>query len=291
MDSVSALMSPSKARQAASQAKDWAYVTNWLQRKYSPNPVPLFERNEDTLKALLTLAAANDAADEEEELLHRARNETIRTLKAQEKVGSGSPAELLGKVEVNLDDKGTKFLNDLAEAAVMLGSLTPDAQDLGHAIADMTREEFDTAEQIRKVESLQTYLEKELVTLRSRQGELKQEDVYETPADLPAQTAEWIRGTKMLDAKIAEYEDRIVALDRAGPIRGPRIEELMAEEESVLRLREHVKSLEGRVKMFHGLPPDIQESKLEYERVESELRGMVQRRDGMFEGLLDSGKS
>lgn len=64
------LLSPAKARQAAIQAKDWAYVNSWLSRQYAPKPIPSFERNENTLRTLLALAVANDAADEEATLLH-----------------------------------------------------------------------------------------------------------------------------------------------------------------------------------------------------------------------------
>ncbi|KAK2746269.1 hypothetical protein FQN55_005697 [Onygenales sp. PD_40] len=281
------LMSPSKARQAASQAKDWAYINSWLNRKYAPNPVPHFERNEDTLKTLLALAAANDSADDEEAILHRAREETIRNLLAQEETSPDSPAELLDTIEANLDDKGAKFLDELAETAVLLGTFTPDIGELGHGIMDLTREEFDAAEQVRRIESLQAYLEKELEALRLQMVELKREEIYEMPAELPAQTAEWVRGTKLLNAKLEEYQDRISTFDEIGNHQGPRIEQLMAEEESVLRIREAVKTLEGRVKMFQGLPPNVQDAKKELERAEREYRVLVHKRDTMFENLVD----
>ncbi|PGH00312.1 hypothetical protein AJ79_08243 [Helicocarpus griseus UAMH5409] len=281
------LMSPSKARQAASQAKDWAYINSWLNRKYSPNPVPHFERNEDTLKSLLSLAAANDAGDDEEALLHSAREETIRNLLAQEETNPDSPTELLDTIESNLDDKGAKFLDELAETAVLLGMFTPDINEIGHRIVDLTREEFDAAEQVRKIESLQRYLERELEALRAQMEELKNEERYETPAELPAQTADWIRGTKLLSAKVEEYHDRISTFEKIGRDKGLRIEELMVEEESVVRLRETVKTLEGEVKMFQGLPPNVQEARKELESVQRDYRSLVRRRDVMFENLVD----
>jgi HAUS augmin-like complex subunit 1 len=282
----SPLISPSKARQAASQAKDWAYITSWLNRKYAPNPVPPFERNDDTLKTLLALAAANDSADEEEALLQRAREEILRALKAQEKTG-GHHLELLYDIESNLDDKGSKMLQDLSETAVMLGTVTPDVRELGQAILDLTLQEFDAAEQMRKIEALQTYLEKELDALRLQLEQFRIDNMYETPTELPVKITEWIRGTKLLGAKVEEYQDRISALERSGIIQGPRIEELMVEEESVVRLRETVKVLEGRVKMFHGLPPNVHDAKEEYKRLDREFQTLVRKRDGMFENLVD----
>ena len=64
--SAGALFSPSKARQQRALAQDWAHVDAWLSARYGGR-IPSFERNEDTLKELLTLVAANEKADEEEE--------------------------------------------------------------------------------------------------------------------------------------------------------------------------------------------------------------------------------
>ncbi|EDN08777.1 predicted protein [Histoplasma mississippiense (nom. inval.)] len=282
------LISPSKARQAASRAKDWAYINSWLNRKYSPNPVPHFERNEDTLKTLLTLAAANDAADDEEVLLHTAREETIRNLLAQEETTPDSPTELLDTLESSLDDKGAKFLDELAEAAVLLGTFTTSVNDLGHRIVDLTREEFDAADQLRKIELLQSYLDNELESLRTQMKELRNEEKYETPADLPVQTADWVRGTKILGVKIDEYHNRISTFENIGKNNGLRIEDLMVEEESVVRLRETVKAVEGNVKMFYKeLPPNVQEAKKELECIEKDYRNLVRQRDTMFENLVD----
>lgn len=61
--------SPSKARAQRAQAADWHHVDTWLSSKFQGRSVPAFERNEDTLKALLALVAANEKADEEREIL------------------------------------------------------------------------------------------------------------------------------------------------------------------------------------------------------------------------------
>ena len=74
-----AIFSPTIARIAASTARDWSYVDSWLSSKLPPGrPLPSFERNPDTLKALLALAAANEAADEQRSLLARAEAEALK---------------------------------------------------------------------------------------------------------------------------------------------------------------------------------------------------------------------
>lgn len=270
MDSFdSPLASPTKARQAAIQAKDWAYVNSWLSRQYAPKPVPPFERNEDTLKVLLTLAAANDAADEEALLQHYAREESIRRFKLQEEAArkdahERQKNEILEEVELCMEHKGRQDLDDLAESAVVLGNtLNPDPADLGQSIVELTVEDFDAQEQMAKVETLHRYLQKELSRLQAELDDLKSDKAYETPSDIQSLTSEWTRGTKTLVTKVGEYQDRIASLERNQP-KGPTINELMAEEEKVIRLRETVKALEGKVKAFHDLPKDVPGARARY---------------------------
>lgn len=292
MDSFdSPLVSPTKARQAAIQAKDWAYVNSWLNKQYAPKPVPQFERNEDTLRVLLTLAAANDAADEEAALQHRAREEAIHAYKLREEAMSKDAREqqkieILNELEMCLDDKGKEHLDDLADSAVVLGNtLNPDTEDLSQSIVELTVEEFEAQDQMMKVETLHRYLQKELAQLQAELVELRSDKAYETPADIQGLTSEWNRGTKTLATKVGEYRDRIASLERNQP-QGPTIEELVVEEENVVQLRETVKKLEGRVKAFHDLPKDVPGARARYKELEREFNQLTRQRDTMFGSLV-----
>lgn len=280
------LLSPAKARQAAIQAKDWAYVNSWLSRQYAPKSIPPFERNEDTLRTLLALAAANDAADEEATLLHRAREEAVEGFKAHEAAEDTQKKELLDEVEHCLDDNGTQNLEDLAETTAALGALSSETTDLGQSIIELTKEEFDAREQVSKVEMLQKYLERELAMLQEQLEMLKSDKAYDTPANLPALTAEWTRGTKLLTAKVGEYRDRIASLER-NKSKGPTIEEVIAEEQTVVKIRDMVKTLEDRVRMFHDLPKDVPAARGQYRQLERELAQLIRERDSMFEKMAD----
>jgi HAUS augmin-like complex subunit 1 len=79
----SAFFSPSKAKQQKAQAQDWQHVDTWLSSKYQGRSVPQYERNEDTLKALLALVSANEKADEEREMLWNVQKEALSELQAQ----------------------------------------------------------------------------------------------------------------------------------------------------------------------------------------------------------------
>ena len=89
--------SPSKARQRRAQAKDWEFIEFWLEKKFAPKPVPSFERNEETLRALLELASFNDAADEEAALISEVHEVALKELQEQEQVSSTDSNELFKK--------------------------------------------------------------------------------------------------------------------------------------------------------------------------------------------------
>ncbi|OJJ49191.1 hypothetical protein ASPZODRAFT_60533 [Penicilliopsis zonata CBS 506.65] len=280
----SPLLSPAKARRAAIQAKDWAYVTSWLSRQYAPNLPPDFERNEDTLRTLLALAAANDAADEEAMILHRAREEAVQAYKMREANEDSQKKEILDEVQMCLGEKGRECLDDLAETTAILGALRPQRNEIGQAILELTREEFEVQSQVTKIEALRGYLERELADLRQQLKGLKSNKAYDVPSELPALTAEWSRSTKLLTAKLGEYQDKSAMLER-NSTKGPTIEELVLEEEDFIRLKDTVEKLEKRVRLFHCLPKNLTDARSEYQKLEREYRQLVQKRDTMFENL------
>ncbi|KAL4791245.1 hypothetical protein BDV19DRAFT_314475 [Aspergillus venezuelensis] len=282
----SPLASPTKARQAAIQAKDWAYVNSWLSRHYAPNPSPKFERNEDTLRTLLALAGANEAADEEAAMLHNAREKTIEGFKARDKTEEKQKMEILDEVEHCLDESGASDLDDLAETAAVLGSLGTRTRDVGQSIIDLTREEFETQEQIGRVKRLHKYLEGELISLREQLDELNSNPAFETPANLPTFTSEWTRGTKLLSAKVDEYQGRSKVLERNSN-KGATLEKVMLEEEEVSRMSESVQALEARIRTFHDLPKDVSGARAKYQELERELNQLAHERDTIFEKLVE----
>ncbi|RAH84506.1 hypothetical protein BO86DRAFT_446472 [Aspergillus japonicus CBS 114.51] len=276
----SPLFSPAKARQAAIEAKDWAYVNSWLSRQYAPNPVPQFERNEDTLRTLLALAAANDTADQEAMVVHEAREQAVQAFQFQEQGEEPKKIEILDEIELSLDESGRQGLYDLAETTAVLGALSTDAVDLGQSIIDLTTEEFNVQEQMSKVEALQNYLERELATLRTQLDDLQNNEAFQTPADLPAITAEWTRNTKSLSAKASEYRDRISSLLRN---RGkePRLEDVMAKEADVIMLLGTVQNLETRITVLHELPEDVPGARTKCKELERVLSRLVRERNAI----------
>lgn len=284
----SPLISPSKARRDAVQAKDWSYVSNWLAKKYAPQPVPRFERNHDVLRELLALVAANDASDGEVELLHRARTGELEQYEAAQDHAADDPIrDLLAEVEESLDQKGTDALRDLAETCVALGTLDTDPVTLEKRTVDLATEEFDRAEELRKVGDLQAYLERETASLKAEMQALQDSREEGVTEHLQQQTTQWNRDTKQIGMKLAEYKERIAALERVKVV-GPSIEDVKFEEQEAQALQARIKGLERQLNDYHGLPPDLEASKEEYQRSQRELQTLTRRRDELWERLVQS---
>jgi hypothetical protein len=79
------LFSPSKAAEQQRLAKDWTYIHSFLAAKYPfPSRVPKFEENEETLKALLQLAAWNEKGDEGWTGMCAVEREVVRGMEEEE---------------------------------------------------------------------------------------------------------------------------------------------------------------------------------------------------------------
>jgi hypothetical protein len=125
------VFSPSAAKHQTLLAKDWSYIDQWLSARYHPKPVPKFERNPDTLKALLALAAANEAADEERALEKRVKEKALAELKSRDLAAAAelrNEEPVLIALEENLTPEGTRALNSVALLSVALGSISTSSQ-------------------------------------------------------------------------------------------------------------------------------------------------------------------
>lgn len=158
--------SPSKARAQALESHSWSLVTSWLSNLYHPRPIPPFERNAATLKALQSLMAENAAADRLRELVHDAQCEELKEARTQTAVAAAadnieadSAGELLSLLESSLSGPAASALDSLARSAVLLGcsSTSPTAprsigQVLQSKILGLSQEIVALESQIRSLD-------------------------------------------------------------------------------------------------------------------------------------------
>jgi HAUS augmin-like complex subunit 1 len=280
----SAIFSPSVARQQLAAAKDWNYIDNWLSTKFNGKTPPPFERNADTLKALLALAALNESADEERELLTRVAAKALRDLQTKEEPEPN--AELLTSFENSLTREGQTCLEALTSLSVALNQPIPDTEKVGRSIISLqvTHHKLDQASD--RVAILDRHLSSELERINALINELLSE-AYQPYSDLTKQTVDYQRKTKALAAKLPELRDRVALLSASAGGSKITVQDVKAEEDKFKELMVMVKDLEAQVKSYHGLPQDTDLARLELESVRVELRDLTRQRDSLFEGLVE----
>jgi HAUS augmin-like complex subunit 1 len=283
-----AIFSPSVARAAASAQKDWNVVDAWLTSRLGRSPPP-FERNADTLRVLLALVSANEAADEERDVLAAVEASALEEINTSqqsrsEKEGvelSGMRDEILGQIENALPREGRTALNALASTAMALGMSDPDPEMIGRRLAGLQGDVFTLDTAISRVQVLRRHIDSECIRLQTLLDELAGED-YRPAPDLAKSNLEIQRRLKASAAGVPKRAAGRTDLDR-----GLRAEDVRRMEEDLMGLMRERNELDARVKAFMGLPADTDAARRELERVRDELGDITRRRDAVFEGLVE----
>ena len=265
-------------------AKDWNYIDSWLSSKFNNKTPPPFERNNDTLKAFLALAALNESADEERELLARVEAKALQDLQAREAADPNT--QLLSSIEESLTREGITSLEELSTLSVALNQPIPDIEKLGRSIVNLQVTSYDLDQATDRISILEHHLNNELDNINALIKDL-QSDAYQPPLGLTKQTTDYQRKTKALASKLPELRDRVASLATSMGSSKITIQDVKAEEDKFKELIAIVKDLEAQVKSYHGLPQDTDLARLELESIRVELRDLTRRRDNMFEGLVE----
>lgn len=282
---ASALFSPSKARIAQAQARDWGFVDSWLAKRYGGKRVPAFEKGEDTLEALLALATLNESADEQRLAVDRVEQCALFGL---EKLRSGPSEDVYQAILSHLDQEGDESLETLAKTTIILGAPSnATVADLATSSIDLQTECFDLSQQQAHLKDQKAALHREAKRLKSLLRELKDEAFRPVP-ELVEQTTEWTKGSKHLKAKIGEYDDRLSALRSTGPP-STTIEQIAQQAERLRAQQTQLTGLEAELKAYQSLPTNAREARTALEDSRDELRRLTQKRDRLFEGLVQSG--
>ncbi|KKY32867.1 hypothetical protein UCDDA912_g07169 [Diaporthe ampelina] len=295
-----AIFSPTVARLAASTAKDWNYVDGWLASKYNGRTPPQFERNPDTLKALLTLAALNETSDENRHQVSQADAIALQEINAARDASHGSAGEdgqvsanlttfkyeFYAAMEDNLTTEGKTALDAMASSAGHLGMAYPEPARLAHAMLDLQTRILDLEQAASRVGTLQRLAESESARLNELLDEVRG-DEYRPTADLSRQNLDLQRKIKAMAKRLLEVQDKVASLARTVGVPDPTIQKVREEEEKYLESLELRRRLDQQVNEFEGLPADVNRARQQLDRLRDELRSITERRDAVFEGLVE----
>ncbi|KAI6377133.1 hypothetical protein MCOR25_002630 [Pyricularia grisea] len=306
--SNAAIFSPSVARAAASTAKDWSFVDAWLASKFRPRQPPTFERNPETLRALLALATLNESADDQRRLLDRVERSALAEIESpspsqrglQNREDGSAPTAvdgtdtndnssdvrdaLLAALEASLTRDGHAALDAMAAASAELGLASPTPAAISASLVAVASQTADVKADAGRVATLQRHVDAQIAEAEALAAEV-QGPAYRPPADLAKLNLDTQRRIRGLEAKVPELRDRAAAL--AAGVPSLTVEQVRAEEEAYLELLQQKKELDARVRVFQGLPPDTAQARRELESRRAELQRLTQRRDAVFEGLVE----
>ncbi|KAM0551948.1 hypothetical protein ACHAPJ_008056 [Fusarium lateritium] len=286
----SAIFSPSVARIAASTARDWSYIDAWLSSKFHPRPVPSFERNNDTLKALLALASVNEAADEERNLVAKSEATALQELTESEskidKTTRPLREGLIEAVQHNLPADGHTALDTMANMALQFGVAFPEAETLGRRMCQLQSSIHDAEQMKARVEVLHKHIDDEAARINNILKDLQSDD-YQPPAHLAKQNLDMQRKVKALSTKLPELQDKVAALAASADSSHPTIANLARDEQEYLAVLARKKELDLQLASFQGLPSNPDMARSELEDLREQLRSLTSQRDAVFEGLVE----
>lgn len=290
----SAIFSPSVARIAASTAKDWKYVDEWLATKFSTRSQPVFERNADTLQALLALVSVNEAADEEKKIVARA--EALAQLEIQShhkdtSTGTHSAPtrvkeELLALIGDWLPQDATSSLCALATLAVELGVEYPTPESLGNVLSDLREEEVEMGMVRERIQPTRAYIDAETVQADALLEALRTW-TFAPSHDLARQNIELQRSMRALSARLADPGDVPTTSGSNRRSRYPKINDVAAEELEYLHLLTQKREMDARSAEFSGISADPTTARSELDRLHSRVETTTRQRDAVFEGLVE----
>ncbi|KAK3391574.1 hypothetical protein B0T20DRAFT_82796 [Sordaria brevicollis] len=322
--SAPVIFSPSVARAAASAAKDWSFVDSWLLSKYAPLQlkVPGFERNPDTLKALLALAAANEAADDSRQQIADLESATLAKLNEnpEDRPPSHSPSTtstsasasktyqeakqaLLSAISSSLTSTGKESLTSLSQLSQTL-SLPPSQAEplhLASSLLSLSTELNDLEQAKQRLDLLSSHIARATAPIEKLLVQLRRDPGYSPAAGLAKENLEVQRRIKMLATqslpqlreKVANLASVVAASGNDGEVGGEmvKVEQVRREQGAYLELLRQRHEVDAQVRAFQGLPPDTEQARRELEALREELISLTSRRDEVFEGLVEGGLS
>lgn len=186
----------------------------------------------------------------------------------------------------SLSSHGTTDLTAQATTAITLNTTTTAVTTLATTLLALSTSLITLQNQLTATQHLQTSLLAHQNALVTELEQLKSPS-FQTEKNLPQRTAEIIRQTKLLKAKVGEYDERLRNASASGSeIPEKLLSEVEAANANAEVLVQRLKDVEQRIEVYEGVSPEAREVRRVMQDLRAELEGWIQRRDEMFEGMV-----
>ncbi len=299
---LAAIFSPSVARLASSAAKDWNSVDSWLASKFPGRSPPPFERNAETLKTLVALASLNESVDEDDDLVAAVESSALKTLNSSDarnaaeghvsndtstRAASASRTDaaesIVTAIEESLSPNGHSAFDSLASAAVDLGVAFPEPAVLGYKIAGLEARLFRLEQALARMDVLREHVQDQASWFQELLETLES-DGYRPAASLAKLNLGMQRKVRAGTARLQDSKEKTAV---SGALPETTVEQLQEDEAVFLELLAYKKTLDKQLKDFQGLSPDKDVARTQLEALRTELYSATQRRDVVFESLVE----
>lgn len=144
--------------------------------------------------------------------------------------------------------------------------------------------------QLPATQTLQTSLLAHQTTLHNELQDLQSSD-FQSEKNLPQRTAEIIRQTKLLKAKVSEYDERLRNASATGSeIPEKLLTDVEAANANAEVLMQRLRDVEQGIEAYEGVPPEAREVRRVMQELRAELESWIRRRDEMFERMVGGRK-
>jgi len=171
-----------------------------------------------------------------------------------------------------------------------LNSTTTAATTLATTLLSLSTSLSALHNQLTATQTLQTSLLAHQTTLRNELQDLQSSD-FQSEKNLPQRTAEIIRQTKLLKAKVGEYDERLRNASATGSeIPEKLLTDVEAANANAEMLMQRLRDVEQRIEAYEGVAPEAREVRRVMQELRAELESWIRRRDEMFERMVGGRK-
>ncbi|KAF7728141.1 hypothetical protein EC973_006656 [Apophysomyces ossiformis] len=265
---------------------EWQDIDEWLHQFFvSPNPIPTFNRNQESLRALQQLRKQNETA-----------NEIMQTVSmAYESIKPKHQENELGFDKSCLSEEGALTLETLAKLALHLGINSEEIGSYDASIANLRLEYMDAQLEHTDMEEVEHALNNRIEDANQELFKLKEmlKELDKRRSAEKKKVAEWQRNSKDLEKQIqaekADYVQQQKRYDATGVVQQRlRLVNIKRLDEELQQMEADLEQKKLALEQYDDFPPDMVLASLKLQEGEDKLHQLRQERERLLGDIAEN---